>query len=95
MEFLIEVFIEIFGEGFLYLSDAFIPDTVSETKARKVVGIIFFIIAMVLMFGVIIGIALLFETDGKSFWGWLFIALGVIYIILGIFLKIVAYKKNT
>jgi len=90
VDFLVEAFLELFGEGFVSLCSAFIPNKALSGKSQRIIGIIFLIIALALFVGLIVGIVLLIETSGQSFWGWLLISLSLIYIVSGIVLKIVS-----
>jgi len=92
LDILVEAFIEIFGEGFITLCSAFVPQ-VSE-KGKKIIGFVCLVISLVLFLGFFAGISILVETKGESFWGWLLISLSVIYLLAGITLKIVSHIKK-
>ncbi|MCH5170639.1 MAG: hypothetical protein J1F24_05065 [Oscillospiraceae bacterium] len=91
---LVESIFEIFVDGFLALCSAFVPQKVLTEKGKKIIGYIFLAISVVLLVGLFIGIVVLLETKGQSFWGWLLIGLNIIYIITGITLKIVSHFKK-
>ncbi len=93
-EFLIELFFEIFSEGFISLCSSFIPNKVVSEKGRGIIGTICLIVSMVLLVGLFVGIIILVETSGQSFWGWLLASLSVIYVVGGIVLKIVSHIKK-
>lgn len=94
MDVLVEGFFELFGEGFLSLCSAFIPDKILSEKSQRIIGIIFFIIALALFVGLIIGVVLLVETGGQSLWGWLLVSVSAIYMVSGIVLKIRSHIKK-
>lgn len=68
LDFLFEVIFEVFGDGFISLFYAFVPNKKISEKARKFIGIISLIVSVVLFIGLFIGIMLLIETKGKNFW---------------------------
>lgn len=98
MEFLfdvlVEAFIELFGEGFIALCTAFIPQKVVSEKGKKIIGYVCLAVSLVLLVGLFIGIIILVETEGQSFFGWLLISLSIIYLLVGITLKIIAHIKK-
>lgn len=94
VDVLVEAIFEIFTEGFLALYLTFAPQKVLTEKGKKIIGYIFLAISVVLLVGLFIGIVILLETKGQSFWGWLLIVLNIIYIITGITLKIVSHVKK-
>lgn len=93
-DILVEAFFEIFGNGFISLSSAFIPQKVVSEKEKKIIGFVCLTISLILFVGLFAGIIILVETNGQSFWGWLLISLNIIYLLAGITLKIVSYIKK-
>mgnify|MGYP000041887694 FL=1 len=94
MDCLVEGFLELFGEGFVYLCSAFVPNKNISERAHRIIGIVVLFVSLALFVGLIVGIFLLVETNGQSFWGWLLISLSVIYIVGGIALKIFSHMKK-
>lgn len=94
MDCLVEGFLELFGEGFVYLCSAFVPNKNISERAHRIIGIVVLFVSLALFVGLIVGIFLLVETNGQSFWGWLLISLSVIYIVGGIALKIFFHIKK-
>ncbi len=95
VEFFIEFFFEILAEGFVSLIDSFVPQNWLSQKARKIIIGVFAALSVILFFGVFVGIFWLIETQGKSFWGWLPIILSLVYIIIGIVLKLKGVKNDS
>lgn len=95
-DFLVEAVMEIFVEGFISLCSVFVPQKVITEKSKKIISCICLVVSFLLLVGLLIGIAILGETKGQSFLGWLLIFLNIIYLLTGIALKIVSYikKKN-
>ena len=94
LEFLLEAFFEIFGEGFIALSSALVPQKAVSKKGKKIIGYVCLSISLALIACLFVGIIILVETKGKSFWGWLLISLNIIYLLTGITLKIVSHIKK-
>lgn len=98
MEFLLDAFVEFFIEllcdPFLSLSSAFVPQKKLSEKVKRMIGYVLFVVSFALFFGLIIGIFILFKSDGKSFWGWLLISLCVVFFLTGMILKIVSHHKE-
>lgn len=98
MDFIVDVlaegFFELFAEGFVSLCSAFILKKILSDRLQRIIGIMFLVIALALFIGLIVGIVLLVETSGQSFWGWLLISLSVLYVVSGIALKIVSHIKK-
>lgn len=82
VDFFVEFFVELFGEGFVSLSEAFIPAGLSKKK-RKIIKTVSAVISVILLLGMVTGIVLLVDTKGENLWGWLPIILGAVYIIFG------------
>lgn len=93
-DILIEAFFELFGEGFISLCSAFVPQKVVSEKRKKTVAYVCLAISLVLLVGLFAGIIILLETNGQRFWGWLLICLNLIYLLAGITLKIVSRNKK-
>ena len=94
VDILVEAFFELFGEGFIALCSAFVPQKVVSERGKKIIGYVCLAISLVLFIGLFAGIIILVETKGQSFWGWLLISLSVIYLLAGITLKIVSHIKK-
>jgi len=94
IDVLVEVVFEAIAEGFMMLSEAFMPQKTLSAKARKVLSVVFGLIALVLFFLLLLGIFLLIETRGESSFGWLFVILGGAYLFMAIVLKIIAVIKR-
>lgn len=94
-DFLVEVVLEIFVEGFISLYSVFVPQKVITKKSKKKISCICLVVSFLLFVGLLIGIAILGETRGHSFWGWLLISLNIIYLLTGITLKIVSHIDKT
>lgn len=98
MEFLfdvlVEAFFEIFGDGFISLCSAFVPEKLLSEKGKNIKGYICLAISLILLVGLFAGIIILIETNGQSFWGWLIISLNIVYLLTGITLKIVSRIKK-
>ena len=98
MEFLFDIlaeaFFEIFGEGFIALCSAFVPQKVVSEKGKKIIGYVCFAISLVLFVGLFAGIIILVETKGQSFWCWLLSSLNIIYLLAGMTLKIISHIKK-
>lgn len=93
-DILVEAFFEIFGEGFIALCSAFVPQKAVSEKGKKIIGYVCLAVSLVLFIGLFAGIIILVETKGQSFWGWLLISLSIIYLLAGITLKIIAHIKK-
>lgn len=93
-EFLTELFLEIFAEGFVAICSAFVPKKMITEKSQKIIRYICLVVSILLFIGLLIGIAILTETNGKNFWGWLLISLTIIYLFVGITLKIISCIKK-
>ena len=91
---LFEAILEIFGEGFISLCSAFIPQKTITEKGKKIISCVCLAISLLLFIGLFIGIAILVESKGQNFWGWLLISLNIIYLLTGITLKIVSCIKK-
>ena len=94
VDILVETFFELFGEGFITLCSAFVPQKVGSDRGKKIIGYVCLAISLILLVGLFAGIVILVETKGQSFWGWLLISLSIIYLLAGITLKIVSHIKK-
>ena len=94
VDILVETFFELFGEGFITLCSAFVPQKVVSDRGKKIIGYVCLAISLILLVGLFAGIIILVETKGQSFWGWLLISLSIIYLLAGITLKIVSHIKK-
>lgn len=95
-DLLAEFVFEIIGEGYVSLCSAFVPQRAITEKGKKIIQGIVLVVSILLFVGLFIGIAILVEAKGQSFWGWLLISLSIIYLLTGIAVKIVSHikKKN-
>lgn len=91
VDILIEAIFDIFGEIFAYLGKSFFPDGVSE-RTRKVINVISAIIGAIFLLLLLLGIFMVVQSSAKSMPGWVFLTLGVIYIAVGIILKLIRIK---
>lgn len=93
-DFFVEVIFTIFVEGFVALASVFVPKKEITEKGKKIIGCVCFVFSILLFIWLLIGIAVLDETDGQSFWGWLPVSLSIVYLFVGIVLKIVSLIKK-
>ena len=93
-EILVEAFFELFGEGFIALCSAFFPQKLISKKGKKIINYVCLTISLALLVGLFVGIIILNETKGQSFWGWLLISLNIIYLLTGITFRIISKVKN-
>lgn len=94
IDFFIQLFFESVADGFVSLCRAFVPGRLLSDKARRVVVIVFYFVAVALFAGLVLGIILLVETGGKSPLGLALVAFAVAYMCAGVVLKTVAYFKG-
>lgn len=94
IDVLVEVVFEAIAEGFMMLSEVFVPNQTFSAKARKILTIVFSLLALVLFFVLVLGILLLAESRGGSSLGWIFVILGGGYILMAVILKIIAVIKR-
>ena len=92
-EFIMEVIFDVFCEGFVALGSAFVPSKTLTKKQKKFFKYVCTVVSCVLLVGLLIGIVILAETSGRSFWGWLTVALSVVYLLAGIIGKCIGVKK--
>ena len=64
-------------------------------KATKIITAICVIASLLLLVGLFAGIITAVETKGQSFWGWLLVVLGIVYLLVGIEFKFVSYIRAT
>ena len=62
--------------------------------SRRVMAKVFLIITIAMFIGLNVGIGLLVDTGGRSFWGWLLLCISVIYTVGMIVLKIISSVKR-
>lgn len=93
-DFLVEFILEIFGEGYVFLCSAFVPQKATTEKGKKIIRCICLVVSVLLFIGLFIGIAILAETKGQSFWGWGLISVNALYVFTGLALKIVSFVKK-
>ena len=93
-DILVEAFFELFGEGFVSLCSAFVPQKKITEKGKSIIRYACLAVSLILFVGLFVGIILLVETKGQSFWGWVLISLDIIYLLAGITLKIISYIKK-
>ena len=91
-EVILELFLEIFGEGFITISSCFIPEKLLKTKAGDVLKVFFAALSLVFLFSLVIGVALLVEGFVKVGLG-LVIAFAV-YAVLSVTLYIIGKIKR-
>ena len=89
-----EAFFEIISERYIALCSAFVPQKAVSKKGKRFIGYVCLAISLTLLVGLIVGIIILVETKGQSFWGWLLISLNIIYLLAGITLKIISHIKK-
>ncbi len=85
---LVEAFFELFGEGFIALYSAFVPQKEVTEKEKRIISYVCLAISLILLAGLFVGVIILVETKGQSFCGWLLIFINIIYLLSGIILKI-------
>ena len=94
-DFFLEFLVTVFVEGFLYLCTVFVPQKKLSPKATKIITAICVIASLLLLVGLFAGIIIAVETKGHSLWGWLLVALDIVYLLVGIALKLVSYIRAT
>lgn len=107
MEFLLELFVEIFGEGiveligwsYLKVMQLFVPEKTLTEKARKIIKIAAKTIAIVLFFVLVIGLTLWFQDDKAiknigEVLTYVSLSIMAVQIILGIGTKIIRRKRK-
>ena len=94
-ELFLTIFVEGFTEGFVSLCTVFVPQKMISAKTTKIITWICVITSLLLLIGLFAGIIIAVETSGHSLWGWLLIALGIVYLLIGIALKLVSYIRAT
>lgn len=93
-EFLVEIIIEAFAEGIFSLWIWIFPGKPFTEKGKNIVRVICVFVSLIFLVALVVGIVLLGSTQGKSFWGWLFICLNIIYLLIGIILKVIYHIKK-
>ena len=94
-ELFLTIFVEGFTEGFVSLCTVFVPQKTVSARVTKIITWICVITSLLLLIGLFAGIIIAVETRGQSFWGWLLVALGIVYLLVGIALKLVSYIRAT
>lgn len=94
-DFFLEFLVTVFVEGFLNLCTVFVPQKKLSPKATKIITDICVIASLLLLLGLFVGIIILLETSGRSFWGWLLVGLSIMYLLAGGALKLVSYIRAT
>lgn len=92
-ELVLTVFVEGFVEGFVSLCTVFVPQKKLSHKATKIITWICVITSLLLLVGLFAGIVILGKTRGQNLWGWLLIAINVVYLLAGITLKLFSHIK--
>jgi len=86
----IELLVEIFGEAFIDLSSALVPNKELSEKAKKIIGVIFGVIAMAALICLLIGVALLCdESENYKEAGGIFILVFAIYFVIVIIANVI------
>ena len=93
-EFLMEVLVECYFEGFVSLGQRLFPEKKIPKRLQSVLAIAFIMVAIALALGFFIGVCLLVETRATSKLGWWLTAAGAAYIVVGIVLTIHAKIKK-
>ena len=93
-ELLVEIVFEVFAEGFFSLWVWIFPGKPFTEKGKNIVKVICVFVSLIFLVALVVGIILLGSTQGKSFWGWLFICLNIIYLLVGITLKVLYHIKK-
>lgn len=87
---LLDVFLELFFEGFLSLSSAFFPNRPMSDRAQRILRVVVCLLAVLMLVLLIIGVVFLAASQGKSILGWIFVGMCSIYVLAAIVLKIIA-----
>lgn len=94
VDLLVEVVFNIFAQGFVSLSAAFMPNKTLSPRTEKILTIIFCLIGICLLVLLVLGVVMLVESRGDNLIGWIFIGVCIIYILLSIASRIVAKKQS-
>lgn len=92
-ELIITIFVEGFAEGFVSLYTVFVPHQTVSAKAHKIITGICEITALFLLIGLFAGIIIAVETKGQCSWGWVLIGFAIVYVLVGIALKLFSHKR--
>ena len=87
---LLDVFLELFAEGFMSLSSAFFPNRSMSDRAQRILRVVVCLLAVLMLVLLIIGVVFLAASQGKSILGWIFVGMCNIYVLAAIVLKIIA-----
>lgn len=94
IDILVEILFEVFCEGFISLVDVFLPKQPKSHGLRGAITIVFLLLACALLVGLVIGVVLLLENRGSSFWGWLLVSANVVYVSTALLLKFCRRKQE-
>ena len=86
---LLDVFLELFAEGFLSLSSVFFPNRSMSGRAQRILRVVVSLLAALMLVLLIIGVIFLAASQGESILGWIFVTVSGIYVVSAIVLKIV------
>ncbi len=84
LDFLLELFIEVFGEGFLALNTSLFSKKSQGKKGRRAARILAAVITLFLLGGLLVGIAVLIESGGQSLWAWLVVLFVILYTVISL-----------
>lgn len=93
VDFLVEVVLNVFAEGFVSLSAAFMPNKALSPRTEKILTIILFLVGVCLFVLLFVGIGILVKSHGDNLIGWIFVGACINYVLLSIVAKIVAKIK--
>lgn len=91
---LLDVFLELFAEGFLSLSSVFFPNRSMSGRAQRILRVVVSLLAALMLVLLIIGVIFLAASQGESILGWIFVGVCSIYVLTAIVLKIIAEIKK-
>ncbi len=94
VDFLVEAVFNIFAEGFVAFSAAFMPNKALSPRTEKILAVIFSLIGLCLFVLLVVGVVMLVESHGDNPIGWFFIGACAIYVVLSIVARIVAKIKK-
>ncbi len=93
IEILIELAIEIFGEGFLSLSRALVPSKTLSKRTEKVLTVIFSLVGFCMLSLLFIGVIMLVDGEEQEL-GVIFTSISAAYVTLTAILSIIAFIKR-
>jgi len=98
IDFLIELFTEVFCGVFIELSKYFVPEKKLSRKVNNIFEIVSAVISALVFVGLIIGVLLLLDQGLRSVAGWILTAFGSAWLVIGIVLFVLnrrnKVKKN-